>query len=650
MSKISTSEFLIVCTGLICVSFAARAQETPDPTEHVVVTASRLGAIRSDLLGSSVTVLEPLDLELRQTTVISDVLRDVPGVAVNRAGPIGGFTQVRIRGAEANQTLTLIDGIKASDPFYGEFDFATLLADEVAKVEVLRGEQSALYGSDAIGGVIQYITATGAESSGFRGRIEGGSFDTVNGSLRAAGVNGALDYAINATYYATGGTRDNDLGTRKLGSTIGSVSGKFLYALSGDIHLRAIARYGATRAGQNEQDFNFPPGPTYGFQIDSNAHYKDTRSMGLIGAEFDGFDDRWKNDLSIQGMDAQRNGYGGLFTPADQRSSGDKGRRLRASYVSSFDFGQDGAMQRLTGAIDYERETYQNTDPTGFADTSTHGSINYGYVAEYDAVFDDRLALGAAARYDENYRFENAFTYRLQASYRFDNGFRPHGAIGTGIKAPTIYQLYGFTPGPGSFVGNPNLKPEKSEGWEIGFDQTLFGRMAIFGVTYFNARLKDEIIVNFLPPTFAASPENATTDSPREGIETSFSARIASEWRVDLAYTYLRALENGKQEVRRAPHIASANVAWRNDDGRFGVNLTVRYNGEQEDLNFTQSGPPQVKLPSYTLVNVGADYRINDMWQLYGRVENLFNTKYQEVYTIRSSGLAAYAGLRAYLQ
>ena len=649
MSRISSSLLVFLCAGVV-QPVLAQAQEMPDSTEHVVVTASRFGAIRSDLLGASATVLEPLDLELRQTTLVSDVLRDVPGVAVSRTGVIGGFTQVRIRGAEANHTLTLIDGIKASDPFYGEFDFATLLADEVAKVEVLRGEQSALYGSDAIGGVIQYITATGAEAPGLRGRIEGGSFDTLDGSLRAAGVSGALDYAINAAYYATGGTRDNDLGTRKLGSTNGSLSGKFLYTLNDDIHLRAVARYSATRADQNEQDFNFPPGPAYGFEVDSNAHYKDTRLMGLIGAEFDGLGERWKNDLSLQGVDAQRNGYGGFFTPADQRSSGDKGRRLRASYVSSFDLSDGDAMQRLTGAIDYERETYQNTDPTGFADASTHGSINYGYVAEYDAVFDDRLALGAAARFDQDYRFANAFTYRLQASYRLDNGFRPHAAIGSGIKAPTIYQLYGFTPGPGSFVGNPDLKPEKSEGWEIGFDQTLLGRSAVLGVTYFNARLKDEIVVNFLPPTFAASPQNIATESPREGIETSLSARIASQWRIDLAYTYLHALQNGREEVRRAPHIASANLAWRNGDDRFGANLTVRYNGEQQDLNFTQSGPPQVKLPSYTLVNIGADYRISDMWQLYGRVENLFNTKYQEVYTIRSSGLAAYAGLRAYLQ
>src|SRR6266576_2798484 len=163
---------------LVLLSTTPAGAQTVDntlPTEQVVISASRAGGVRSDLLGSSATVLLPVDFQLRQIDIVSDILRDVPGVAVSRTGPVGQLTQVRIRGAEANHTLVLIDGIKASDPFYGEFDFATLIADDVAKVEVLRGEQSALYGSDAIGGVIHYITATGAEAPGLRGRIEGGS-------------------------------------------------------------------------------------------------------------------------------------------------------------------------------------------------------------------------------------------------------------------------------------------------------------------------------------------------------------------------------------------------------------------------------------------------------------------------------------------
>jgi vitamin B12 transporter len=635
---------------LICEPVFAQQSEAGALSEPVIVTASRLGGVRTDLLGSSVTVLEPIELERRQTQIVSDVLRDVPGVAVSRAGPVGQLTQVRIRGAEGNHTLVMIDGIKASDPFFGEFDFATLIADDVARVEVLRGEQSALYGSDAIGGVVQYITATGAEAPGVRGRVEGGSFGTADGSARVAGVVGNLDYALSGAYYHTDGTPDSRVGSRNLRSDIGSLAGTFSYALADNFRLKAVVRYSSLRADNNNQDFNFPPGPNYGFEVDANAHYKSTALYGLLSAEFEGLEGRWRNAVIVQRVNAQRDGFGGDFTPPEERSSGDKGQRLKASYITSLDFGSAEWAQKLTGAIDYERENYRNTDPTGFADTSTHHATNYGYVGQYDVVFRDRLALGAALRYDENYHFDNAFTYHLQASYRFDSGLRPHAAAGTGIKAPGIYELYGYTAGPGSYVGNPNLKPEKSEGWEVGFDQELFGRTAVLGVTYFNARLKDEIVTNYLPPNFAASPQNATGVSPREGVEANLSARLGQEWRVDVAYTYLHALESGQQEVRRAPNIGSVNVAWRAPDDRFGVNLTVRYNGEQQDLNFTLSGPPRVTLPSYTLVNLGADYRINEMWQLYGRVENLMNRKYEEVYTIRSSGVAFYAGLRATLQ
>src|SRR5262245_58184556 len=146
----------LVCAGL-APAFSAFAQVRDEPPERVLITASLIGAVRTDLLGSSATVLAPIDLENRQVRVVSDVLRDVPGVAVNRIGAVGQLTQVRLRGAEANHTLTMIDGIKASDPFFGEFDYGALIADDVARIEVLRGEQSALYGSDAIGGAVHYI-------------------------------------------------------------------------------------------------------------------------------------------------------------------------------------------------------------------------------------------------------------------------------------------------------------------------------------------------------------------------------------------------------------------------------------------------------------------------------------------------------------
>ena len=624
----------------------ARAQMASG-SEQVVVTAARIGGVSADLLGSSATVIDPIDIELRQTDILSDVLRDVPGVAVSRSGPIGQFTQIRIRGAESNHTLVLIDGIRASDPFFGEFDFGTLIADDLARVEVLRGEQSALYGSDAIGGVVQYITASGAEAPGLRGHAEGGSFGTFDGALRYAGVAGAFDYALSGAYFRNTGRPDNDFGSRRLGSEIGSAAGKFGYALAPHARLNAVVRYSDTRADVNMQDFAFPPSSSFGFEVDGNGSYRNRALYGLVSGEYDALDGRWRNSLTVQGVTAQRDGYGNSGFAAGERSSGDKGARERASYVSALDFGSGEIAQRVTGAVDLEREFYRNTDPTGFADTSRRHTDTIGLVGAYDLVYARKVALSAAARFDRNYRFADAFTWHLQASYLFDNGFRPHAAAGSGFKAPTIYELYSFTPGPGSFIGNPALKPERSVGWELGADQHLFDGWVTLGATYFNSRLKDEIFTKFVGPSFAASPQNATTDSPRDGIETSLSARLDDQWRIDLAYTYLHALQDGHEEVRRAPHIASLNVAWRAAGDAAGVTLTIRYNGRQRDNNFTLSGQPVVDLAPYTLVNLGADVRLTDTIRLYGRVENLLNTDYQEVYTIHEGGRGVFVGLRA---
>ena len=653
-TKTFFTKLVVPCVGLASAATPAFAQLDEEPPERVLITASLLGAVRTDLLGSSATIIEPIDIENRQVRIVSDVLRDVPGVAVNRLGPVGQFTQVRLRGAEGNHTLTLIDGIKASDPFASEFDFGTLIADDLARIEVLRGEQSALYGSDAIGGVIQYITPTGAEAPGIRAHVEGGSFGTANSALRIAGVAGGLDYALNAAFNHTDGTIDNAGGTRELRAETLGVSGKFTYAFAENFRVRAVARYNNLRADANEQDFSFPPGPTYGYERDGNGHFKTTSWYGLAALDLDGLEGHWRNSLSIQFADHERNVFGNSSSPPDVRTQGQKGARTKAAFVSSLDFGTLELAHKVTGAVEWEEERYQNTTPDIppflLVDRSKRSRTTYSYVGEYDFTLNDRLALSAGGRFDQNYKFDDAFTYRVQGSYRFDGGFRVHAANGTGIKAPGVYDLYGFVPPPGGFIPNPDLEPEKSEGWEAGLELTFLGGMAIADVTYFNSTLKDEIVIEYVPPNFDAHPYNAALDSPRDGIEASLSLRLSEQWRVDAAYTYLHSEENGEPEVRRPEHIASLNVAWRSMDNRFGASLTVRYNGEQKDFQFTPLGSTRVTLDSYTLVNLGADYRINDRWQVYGRIENLFDTEYQEVFSFLSPGRAFYAGVRAYLQ
>ena len=626
-------------TFALSAVLAAAHAAAPSPQEsidEVVVTATRAAeGVRRSLLGASASVLEPADLEQRQTRIVSDVLRDVPGVAVSRTGGAGSLTQVRIRGTEGNHVLMLIDGMEVSDPYQGEFDFATLIADDVARIEVLRGQQSALYGSDAIGGVIHYLTASGREAPGSRARIEYGAFNTFDGSLRFAGESGAFDYALNGGYQKTDGVPNSRFGTRDLGAEFGALSARAGLAVSDDLRFKAVGRLSKTEADSNPTSFF---GATAGLPVDGTDFFELDALHLMVRGELDAVDDRWLNALQIQRSDVERD----TFMAPSVRSDGNDSTKLKASWESTLKFGRDGFDQTFTAAVDYERDDMQNTGPGLNTAQSLEREVeNTGFVGQYDVVFDERLAVGAAVRYDNNDLFESATTWRGQISYRFDSGIRAWGAAGTGAKNPTFFELFGFDPN--TFIGNPDLEPETSTGWEVGLERSFADR-ALFSVAYFDSTLKEELFTAFLPG-FVSSPQNRESESTQRGLEFAGSARFAEQWRIDASYTWLDADEDGTEEIRRPSSIGSVNIGWRTPSDRGGLNLTVRFNGETDDTYFGTSAV-RVTLPSYTLVNVGADFRISDLLQLYGRVENVLDEDYEEVYGFRTAGIGAYAGLR----
>jgi len=604
--------------------------------DAIIVTASRSGdAIRTDQIGASVTILDTAALEQRGTRIVSDILRDVPGIAVSRLGAIGGFTQIRVRGAEANQVLVLIDGIKASDPYYGEYDFGTLIADDSARIEVLRGQQSALYGSDAIGGVIHYITLTGAEAPGISARAEGGSFGTFNGAARVAGVSGNLDYALSSSYNHTKGSPTARGGTRDIGSDIAGLSGKLIWTASDTFRLTAVGRYSYTDADNNDMEFD-TASPRFGYVIDiPGMTFRNEAFYGLVRGELSLLDGRWTTALSGQIADTTRKNY-----TAFGFDGGDKGKRAKGSLESTFRFGTDRIAHRLTGALDIEREQFQNTQPSPFTFQGKRHTDNVGIVGQYDVVVDEALALGASIRRDENDRFDDTTTYRFQGSYKLPTGTRVRGAYGTGVKNPGYYELYGFSTG--RYIANPNLKPEKSKGWEAGIEQSFADDFGTVSVTYFDSKLTNEIFATF------ASSSNRTTESKQHGIEFSASARPMKQLRFDLAYTWLHARENSAVEVRRPRSVASFNTTLMSKDERFSGTVTVRYNGEQRDVAFTNPSfvPVPVVLKEYILVNLNADYKLTESVSLFARVENLLDENYEEVFSYATQGRAAYGGVR----
>ena len=617
-------------------------QANTNPQDAILVTASRSGeGVPLSQLAASATVIDADQLDQRQTRIVSDVLRDVPGVAVSRIGAIGGQTQIRIRGTESNHVLVLIDGIEAADPYYGEYDFGTLIADPEARIEVLRGQQSSLYGSDAIGGVINYITLSGAEAPGYSVRAEGGSFGTFSGAARAAGVAGALDYAVSGSWYHTNGYPTAEGGTRDIGSDSVGASAKVNWKPSDTLKLSGVLRYSHTDADVNDSDSD-PTSPTFGYTIDSpGVHYTSEALYGLLSAELTALDGRWTNTLSGQFADTTRRGYepSGL-------SYGDKGQRYKGSFVSSFRFGTDTVTHRLTGAVDVEREQFRNISPaSSFAFTGRRSTDNIGLVGQYE-INAGGFTGGASIRYDDNNRFADSTTWRVQAGYRLPTDTRVHAAYGTGIKNPGYYELYGFIDG--KYIGNPDLKPEKSEGWEAGIDQGFLDGKAVIGATYFDSKLKDEIFTDFPPPLFVATPGNRTTDSTQHGVEVTASLHPIPQLQIDAAYTWLDAKEDGVKEIRRPDDIASVNATLFSKDQRFSGTLTVRYNGRMTDQAYTDPSfvPVTVSLKPYTLVNLSAQYKLNDRFSLFGRVENLFDVDYEEVFSFATPGIAGYGGVR----
>lgn len=646
MFKVSTISLTALLAATPAFAQTSDSANATKPGDEIIVTASRSGeGIAANRLGSSVSVIDSDALQQRQTRVISDVLRDVPGLAVNRTGAIGGLTQIRVRGAEGNHVLVLIDGIEVADPYYGEYDFGTLIADPAARIEVLRGQQSSLYGSDAIGGVINYITLSGREAPGISARLEGGSFGTISGGVRTAGATDTLDYAVSGSYYGTDGYPTARFGTRDVGSESIGATAKVNWAPSENFKLTGVLRYSYTDADTNNSE-NDPTSPLFGYTVDSpGVHFQNEAFYGLLSAQLSALDGRWINTLSGQFADTTRKGF-----DADGFDYGDKGRRYKGSFTSSFRFGTEALSHRLTAAVDVEREEFQNTTPgTGSpfdAFRGKRGTDNIGIVGQYELQA-GALSLGASVRRDENNRFDDVTTWRVQGSYLLPTGTRVRGAYGTGVKNPGYYELYGYSDG--RYIGNPNLKPEKSEGWEAGLEQSFGANdWATIGATYFDAKLKNEIFTSYPQPNFVATPSNRTTDSKQHGVEAFVSARPIPQIRFDLAYTWLKAEENGVKEVRRPKHIASFNTTISSADQRFAGTLTVRYNGRNTDVVYTDPSyvPVLVSMKEYVLVNLGADYQISNNISVYGRVENLFGEDYEEIFSFATAGRAAYGGVR----
>ncbi len=609
---------------------AAIAQAGPE----IVVTAGRL-PVPEETAPVSSSVLGEEEIEALDLPNGVDLLRLTPGISVSTTGPRGTQTQLRIRGAEANHTLFFIDGIRFNDPAAGnEARFELLTSDLLSRLEVVRGPQSALWGSEALGGVIAAETADPFRRTGFVGEGEYGSRDSARLFGRYAvrtgdvGISAGLGYQRSDGIDSLGGGAGDRDGFENLAGT-----------------LRVEAR------------------PSANVQLGMSGYW----SQGT--SEYDGFDPVFFTRADTLDETKSRIGAVRAFASGNW---GDWSARADASYLDSSNrnrlagaplnstFGNrltlGGQVSRRFGghtivaAIEHEDEDFRARDTQYFGGTDQDRSRKLtAFIGEWRAEWSPAIVTDLAVRHDDFSAFADETTFRASVLVRPGGGFTLFGAYGEGVAQPSFYDLYGFFPG--SFAGNPDLKPETSRGWEAGIRWTG-GRLSL-GVAGFTSRLRHEIVDTFDPQTFLSGTANASGRSRRDGIELTASWRHADWLNLEANYTWLDASEQRVagsaqlREVRRPRN--TANLAAWGEAGRFNWGASLAYVGARRDTDFDLFPAAVVRLDDYVLGSLRVAYRILPQLEFYARVENAFDADYQDVVGYNTPGRTIYAGLRVAL-
>ncbi len=599
---------------------------------NIIVTGNRIGVVEKRYSTAPATVLNSGEIQARGHAYVADLLRSIAGVSINRSGPAGGLTQLRLRGTEGNHVLVLVDGIEVSNPNTGEFDFASLRAADVMRVEVLRGEQSALWGSDAIGGVVNIITRSGSYTKDFRMSVEAGSFGTLEGQVSGnVPINfGDIDalhvaeLSINGNAFTTKGYDVSGLGGEKDGAESRNINigindiwvGKF-----GGMHLSgkfsagtAIAEFDA------DTDFN-------GRLDNTEAQTETGTKSARITARFEmaGL----KNLINLSLSETEQVTTGTSF------QNDTKGKRLQANWAAS----KSWDFHKLTLLSEIEEESFSNFGGNFGGQNQSNSISNKALAADY-SYRKDKITITGSARQDFNGRFDDSLTWRAGAGYAFYGlRGRVRASVGTGVKNPTMTELFGFFPA--SFIPNPDLIPEKSLGYNIGYDQRI-GDFNL-SVDYFRSDLEDEILTVF-NPDFTSTVVNSANDSKREGVELEARGSLGDDIDVRASATFLDAKENGVREVRRPEFLASATATWTPTE-QLSFTLSADHTGSQIDTDFATFS--RVELPAFTLVGLNAQWNVNDIVTFSLRGDNLLDEDYQEVVGYKSQGRGIYAGFAA---
>lgn len=603
---------------------ALKRENKPLRIEEMVVTATRTET-PIKYLADSITVIDHDEIEMKGQTDLYSVMKDVPGVSMKRCGGPGQWTYVRMRGGRNRHIKVMINGMDVSDPRDESFSdyWSYIDTDDIERIEIVRGPQSALYGSGAISGVINIITKKGRGKPKLYTRTEGGSMDTVR---VAAGVNGEFrrfGYNVDYTFTDGGGVFDHEEHSDH------TLSGRFDYSLTDNLNLDLTLRYTDSWRNYNEwntKTFKAYDDPrarrdTYLFfsNIAVNQNLAPWWDYKLAFAYTD--DRKYYDDPDDGVLDVTNN-------VVDRWSKGKyKGKKGHLFWQHNFHIGK---IDTVSAGYEYENINGKSVYKSRWGKKKSNRSLhnNSWYINNQILLFDSALSLSCGGRLDDHSAFGDHKTYKLGLAYMFDNfGLKLKTTYGTGFKAPNMFQLYDAR------YGNSDLDPEESESWDVGFEQSLFQNRFTLSFTYFHNDFD-----NLIAYDYSAKHYTNRQKAESYGVEVGIKVLPLDDLSISVNYTYTDGEEDDKDLSITPKDDISANITYT--PGRFRISADIYYVGDRLAYDYKH------KIDEYTRVDVSSSYLFSKYFSLFCRIENLFDEDYEAAAGYPAPGISAWGGVK----
>jgi vitamin B12 transporter len=613
---------------LMTAPLISRAQE-PSPTaspvegqaEEVIVSATRFD-IPLDQSPASVSVITSEDIEQKQTQRMTNALREVPGLSVVQTGTAGQLTSVFTRGLRSEHTQVLLDGVPINQGLQGAFNFADLTTDDIDRIEVVRGPQSTLYGPRALAGVIQIFTKEGEGTPMIMLSGEGGSYDTFREWSESEGKIDQFDYSIGASRIDSDNARPNN--QYRNSAAIANVG----WSPNDQLRISSLFTYSLSDTGNPNTIFD--PKPLDNFLTE----------RWLIAPHIDlRISDWWEHKLIVsydherQLNDPNEDGFVGPTRALFERTQIDYQNDLRPTswltLTSGFFYSRVNAGQERPFVLQIF-----GPQPTFVSD---HTEETAGFLQATVTPIEN-LIFVTGGRFDHFNQFGDVWTYRFAGSYKIDKtNTTLHSSVATGFSPPSSQDKI--------FGNNFGLKPERDLGWDIGIRQQLWENRVVLGLTYFHNDLSNVIGFNGLFDTLNLGAAET------QGLEAELRAQPIADLVFTATYTYLDAEKTSSADINqpkgarlpRRPRnevYVSASYFWFK---RLRTIAEAKVVNAREELNF---GGPNFDIEDYSFVNIAAEYEVNPHLSIFGRIDNLTNEHYAEVFGFPALGRAAYGGVK----